>query len=384
MPYSGRSGGTYKEVRVLKAPLLACLTCPLCSYLIREATTISECLHTFCRDCITLELSNGDSECCPMCQVGLGTLPLEKLRADHQLNDLKEKLFPTDPKKRKPGVSLDGPETSNATKRKERSLYSLGVKGSQAVNPGYASRKTRALPGTHGSSEPSRMDEDLEDGGDSEDEGISDDSPSTMLRLDSRAVSHKGGSRRPSPEEGAEVKVYLQSEPRRGRANAEELASTPMGDGEKVRASNSRPWTTSKLGNRSELAVSNGNKSVATGAGSRSGQESRKSNGASNSGGGGGWGIPIGTGCAGAGGQCGCRHGRDGVRALISISCAGAADLGRWEHRRRVEGHEGGGDWEWWVEPEGRRCSVAERAVAAITAKAEPERGEGATFDPSA
>ncbi|KAG0572656.1 hypothetical protein KC19_VG114200 [Ceratodon purpureus] len=287
MPYSGRSGGTYKEVRVPKAPLSACLTCPLCSYLIREATTISECLHTFCRDCITLELSNGDSECCPMCQVGLGTLPLEKLRADHQLNDLKEKLFPTNPKKRKPSVSLDGPETSNATKRKERSLYSLGVKGTQAVNPGYASRKTRALPGTHGSSEPSSMDEELEDGGDGEDEGISDDSPSTVLRLDSRAVSHNGGSKRSSPKEGAEAKVYPQSEPRRGRANAEELASTPIGDWENLRASNSRPWTTSKLGNRSELAVSNGNKSAATGAGSRSARGSRKSNGASNSGRGG-------------------------------------------------------------------------------------------------
>ncbi|KAG0596644.1 hypothetical protein M758_UG272500 [Ceratodon purpureus] len=287
MPYSGRSGGTYKEVRVPKAPLLACLTCPLCSYLIREATTISECLHTFCRACITLELGNGDSECCPMCHVGLGTLPLEKLRADHQLNDLKEKLFPTNSKMRKPGVSVDGPETSNATKRKERSLYSLGVKGMQAINPGYASRKTRVLPGTHGSSEPSSMDEGLEDRGDGEDEVISGDSPSTVLRLDLRAVSHNGGSRRSFPEEGAEAKVYPQSEPRRGRANAEELASTPIGDGEKARASNSRPWTTSKLGNLSELALSNGNKSAAAGAGSRSGRGSRKSNGSSNSGRGG-------------------------------------------------------------------------------------------------
>ncbi|KAG0597133.1 hypothetical protein M758_UG314000 [Ceratodon purpureus] len=287
MPYSGRSGGTYKEVRVPKASLLACLTCPLCSYLIREARTISECLHTFCRDCITLELGNGDSKCCPMCHVGLGTLPLEKLRADHQLNDLKEKLFPSNPKKRKPGLSVDGPETSNATKRKERSLYSLGVKGTQAVNPGYASRKTRALPGTPCSSEPSSMDEELEDRGDGEDEGISDVSPSTVLWLESRTVSQNGGSRRSFSEEGAEAKVYPQSEPRRGRANAEELASTPMEDGEKARASNSRPWTTLKLGNRSEPAVLNGNKSPATGAGSRSGRGSRKTNGALNSGRGG-------------------------------------------------------------------------------------------------
>jgi E3 ubiquitin-protein ligase DRIP len=285
MPYSGRNGVTYKEVRIAKAPLLTCLTCPLCNYLIREATTISECLHTFCKDCITAELSNGESECCPMCHVGLGTLPLEKLRVDHQLNDLKEKLFPTNAKKRKPGLSIDSPGTSNATKRKERSLYSLGVKGTQAVNPGYASRKTRALPG---GSEPSSMDEELEDGGDDEEEGISDGSPSTVLKLESRAVSHNGGSRRSSAEEGPEAKVYPHSEPRRGRANVEEFASTPRRDGEQqLRASNSRPWTTSKLGHRLAQTVANGNKSSGSREGSKNGRGSRKNNGSSNAGRGG-------------------------------------------------------------------------------------------------
>ena len=292
MPYSGRNGVTYKEVRFPKAPLLKCLTCPLCSYVFREATTISECLHTFCKDCITAELSNGESECCPMCHVGLGTLPLEKLRTDHQLNDLKEKLFPTNPKKRKPGLSIDSPGTSNATKRKERSLYSLGVKGTAAVNPGYASRKTRALPGTHGGSEPSSIDEELEDGGDDEDEDedISDDSPSTILKLETRAASTNGGSRRSSPM-AADEKVYPQSEPRRGRANAEEAASTPRGDGEQARASNSRPWTTSKLSQRLAQTVPNGNKASGSGAGSRegskSGRGSRKTNGSASSGRGG-------------------------------------------------------------------------------------------------
>lgn len=288
MPYSGRNGVTYKEVRVAKAPLSTCLTCPLCNYLFREATTISECLHTFCKDCITAELSNGESECCPMCHVGLGTLPLEKLRADHQLNDLKEKLFPTNAKKRKPGLSIDSPGTSNATKRKERSLYSLGVKGTAAVNPGYANRKTRALPGTHGSSGPSSIDEELEDGGDDEDEDISDDSPSTILKLESRAVStYNGGSRRSSPEEDPEAKVYPHSEPRRARANAEELTSTPRGDGEHLRASNSRPWTTSKVGHRLNLSVPNGNKSSGSREGSKNGRGARKNNGSSSSGRGG-------------------------------------------------------------------------------------------------
>ncbi|KAK1309767.1 E3 ubiquitin protein ligase DRIP2 [Acorus calamus] len=33
-------------VRVRRDALSACMTCPLCEKLLREATTISECLHT--------------------------------------------------------------------------------------------------------------------------------------------------------------------------------------------------------------------------------------------------------------------------------------------------------------------------------------------------
>lgn len=216
-----------------------------------------------------------------MCHVGLGTLPLEKLRADHQLNDLKEKLFPSNVKKRKLGLAIGSPGTSNATKRKERSLYSLGVKGTLAVNPGYANRKTRALPGTHGGSEPSSIDEELEDDDDDEDD-LSEDEPSTTLKL-----SYNGGSRRSrSPDEVPEAKVYPHSEPRR---RTEDLASTPKADAEHLRgASKSKSFSMSKMGHRLKT-LSNGNKTSGSLSGSKeilkNPRGSRKHNGSSNSGG---------------------------------------------------------------------------------------------------
>ncbi|KAG6400852.1 hypothetical protein SASPL_137696 [Salvia splendens] len=59
--------------------LAPCMTCPLCHKLFREATTIIECLHTFCRKCINKKLSDEELECCPVCNIDLGCVPLEKL-----------------------------------------------------------------------------------------------------------------------------------------------------------------------------------------------------------------------------------------------------------------------------------------------------------------
>lgn len=38
--------GKNQEVRVRRDAIAACMTCPLCNKLVRDATTISECLHT--------------------------------------------------------------------------------------------------------------------------------------------------------------------------------------------------------------------------------------------------------------------------------------------------------------------------------------------------
>ena len=293
MPYSGRKSVAYAEVRVPKAPLLACLTCPLCSYLVREATTISECLHTFCKDCITAELSNEDSgDCCPMCNVALGTGPLEKLRVDHQLNDLKEKLFPSNVKKRKLGVAIESPGSSVPTRRKEKSLYSLGVKGSPPVYPGLANRKPRAPPGGHVSSEPSSIDEeeveeDEEESRTSEEEEEEEEEEqvaAVVRKADSRNGFQNGaaepqvrGSRKSVAEWTADAKVYPQSEP---RGRKEDPAASPSGGDREYRTYQARPWTVSKVGQRlvqsSKSNASNGGKPSSSSAGQRDNPKSNR------------------------------------------------------------------------------------------------------------
>ncbi|KAJ7954787.1 E3 ubiquitin protein ligase DRIP2-like [Quillaja saponaria] len=63
---------TNQRTKVERVKLEACLTCPLCNKLFREATTISECLHTFCRKCIYKKITDEDLHCCPICNVDLG------------------------------------------------------------------------------------------------------------------------------------------------------------------------------------------------------------------------------------------------------------------------------------------------------------------------
>ncbi|KAG9133299.1 hypothetical protein Leryth_018621 [Lithospermum erythrorhizon] len=110
-------------VSVKREAIASCMTCPLCDKLLRDATTISECLHTFCRKCIFKKLSDEEYECCPICNIDLGCVPLEKLRPDHSLQDVRAKIFPY--KRRK----VEAPEIESSfalpLRRKERSLSSL-------------------------------------------------------------------------------------------------------------------------------------------------------------------------------------------------------------------------------------------------------------------
>ncbi|KAL6499534.1 hypothetical protein OROGR_027444 [Orobanche gracilis] len=85
---------SHHVVRVKREAVAPCMTCPLCHKLFRDATTIIECLHTFCRKCIYKMLSDEEMECCPICNIDLGCVPLEKLRPDHNLQDVRAKIFP--------------------------------------------------------------------------------------------------------------------------------------------------------------------------------------------------------------------------------------------------------------------------------------------------
>ncbi|KAG6582350.1 E3 ubiquitin protein ligase DRIP2, partial [Cucurbita argyrosperma subsp. sororia] len=120
-------------VKVETEKLMGCLTCPLCNNLFTDATTISECLHTFCRDCIYEKITEEELEGCPVCNTNLGGVPLEKLRADHTMDDLREKTFPCQRRKEK------APETTQSavslpTKRKERSLSSLDIDNTNMIS----------------------------------------------------------------------------------------------------------------------------------------------------------------------------------------------------------------------------------------------------------
>ncbi|KAL6894636.1 hypothetical protein ACP4OV_008734 [Aristida adscensionis] len=133
-----------RDAVMVKRELLArCMTCPLCRRLLRDATTVSECLHTFCRKCIYEKFNDEEVECCPVCKKNLGCTPVEKLRADHSLQDLRSKLFPFKRKKIK-AEEIPSP-TSIPTKRKERSISSLVVNTPKVKPTGLTGRRTRAV-----------------------------------------------------------------------------------------------------------------------------------------------------------------------------------------------------------------------------------------------
>ncbi|XP_020587163.1 E3 ubiquitin protein ligase DRIP2-like isoform X2 [Phalaenopsis equestris] len=110
-------------VRVKRKVLSACMTCPLCHKLLRDATAISTCLHTFCRKCIVDYFSDEDWGCCPICNIGLGRTPVEKLRPDHNLEVIRTKILPY--KRRKFNAPKVLRLTTLPIRRKERSLSSL-------------------------------------------------------------------------------------------------------------------------------------------------------------------------------------------------------------------------------------------------------------------
>ncbi|XP_072989312.1 E3 ubiquitin protein ligase DRIP2-like isoform X1 [Typha latifolia] len=136
--------GVTMAVMVKREVIAACMTCPLCKKLLRNATTVSECLHTFCRKCIFEKLSDEEVDCCPVCNIDLGCAPLEKLRPDHNLQDVRTKIFPF--KRRK----VEAPEVVSPImlpiKRKERSLSSLVVNTPQvSTQTSLTGRRTKSV-----------------------------------------------------------------------------------------------------------------------------------------------------------------------------------------------------------------------------------------------
>ncbi|XP_053886564.1 polycomb group RING finger protein 1 isoform X6 [Malaclemys terrapin pileata] len=82
-----------EEVKVKMKELNEHIVCCLCAGYFIDATTITECLHTFCKSCIVKYLQT--SKYCPMCNTKIHeTQPLLNLKLDRVMQDVVYKLVP--------------------------------------------------------------------------------------------------------------------------------------------------------------------------------------------------------------------------------------------------------------------------------------------------
>ncbi|XP_048843658.1 polycomb group RING finger protein 6 [Brienomyrus brachyistius] len=75
------------------AELFPYICCTICKGFFIEATTITECLHTFCKSCIVKHFFYSNR--CPNCNIVVHqTQPLYNIRLDRQLQDIVFKMIP--------------------------------------------------------------------------------------------------------------------------------------------------------------------------------------------------------------------------------------------------------------------------------------------------
>ncbi|MBN3310088.1 PCGF2 protein, partial [Amia calva] len=83
----------HRTTRIKITELNPHLMCALCGGYFIDATTIVECLHSFCKTCIVGYLET--NKYCPMCDVQVHkTRPLLSIRSDKTLQDIVYKLVP--------------------------------------------------------------------------------------------------------------------------------------------------------------------------------------------------------------------------------------------------------------------------------------------------
>uniref|UniRef100_A0A0D3B494 E3 ubiquitin protein ligase DRIP2 n=1 Tax=Brassica oleracea var. oleracea TaxID=109376 RepID=A0A0D3B494_BRAOL len=95
--------------------------------------------NAVCRKCIYYEkITEDEIECCPVCDIDLGGAPLDKLRPDHILQDLRAKIFPLK-RKRESSITLPA-------RRKERSISSLVVNTPRlSAQTGTTGKRSKSL-----------------------------------------------------------------------------------------------------------------------------------------------------------------------------------------------------------------------------------------------
>ena len=82
------------ETSIKLSDLNEFISCPLCHGYLIDATTIDECLHTFCKSCIVKHIKSNHNEC-PKCNTIIHEIkPLEYIVHDRSKQDLVYKLVP--------------------------------------------------------------------------------------------------------------------------------------------------------------------------------------------------------------------------------------------------------------------------------------------------
>ncbi|KAK2975546.1 hypothetical protein RJ640_011545 [Escallonia rubra] len=138
------------SIQVPSRKLAALMTCPICNKIFKDPTNISECLHTcqssirfdylvstsekVCRKCIRKKITDEKLRSCPVCNIALGGAPLDKLRPDHCMHDLREKIFACvrNVAKESEVVQREGKECENLKgKVKEPEILSIPLPGRQ-------------------------------------------------------------------------------------------------------------------------------------------------------------------------------------------------------------------------------------------------------------
>lgn len=82
-----------RKVKMIKINEM--ITCKICSGYLIDATTIVECLHTFCKSCIVKHLNTDDNNTCPQCdEVIHQSHPMNYIVFDRTMQDIVYKLVP--------------------------------------------------------------------------------------------------------------------------------------------------------------------------------------------------------------------------------------------------------------------------------------------------
>uniref|UniRef100_A0A7S3K0S2 RING-type domain-containing protein n=1 Tax=Aureoumbra lagunensis TaxID=44058 RepID=A0A7S3K0S2_9STRA len=106
----------FKMISFRAADVNAHLVCRLCEGYFRDAHTITECLHTFCKQCLITYLRSGKGVC-PHCNVFLGPHPQNVILHDRTMQTLVDKIFPIE-KQTAPSLATT---TAKATTEKQPS-----------------------------------------------------------------------------------------------------------------------------------------------------------------------------------------------------------------------------------------------------------------------